>query len=204
MSPCLFVRPLKVLSSQNIPVLPLTDFTLLVVWWNINLPLSSLPQKFRRRVQESTQVLRELEISLRTNHIGWVTAGLCEACAALNVLDLVILESGGRKSLAFQTPGDADAITATTIPHSSLCSVLILHRKAMWRWRIDESIDCSVRPTHGQPLEEGKHAFLSAQLHTSAFAILFLSGYNRRCCEMIMQQIKNRIQFSPVIPGSPG
>uniref|UniRef100_A0A671QZ03 Formin-like protein 2 n=1 Tax=Sinocyclocheilus anshuiensis TaxID=1608454 RepID=A0A671QZ03_9TELE len=27
-------------------------------------------KKFRRRVQESTQVLRELEISLRTNHIG--------------------------------------------------------------------------------------------------------------------------------------
>lgn len=27
-------------------------------------------QKFRRRVQESTKVLRELEISLRTNHIG--------------------------------------------------------------------------------------------------------------------------------------
>lgn len=26
--------------------------------------------QFRRRVQESTQVLRELEISLRTNHIG--------------------------------------------------------------------------------------------------------------------------------------
>lgn len=29
----------------------------------------SCPQ-FKRRVQESTQVLRELEISLRTNHIG--------------------------------------------------------------------------------------------------------------------------------------
>ncbi|KAF2978594.1 hypothetical protein EK904_006827 [Melospiza melodia maxima] len=28
-------------------------------------------KKFRRRVQESTQVLRELEISLRTNHIGF-------------------------------------------------------------------------------------------------------------------------------------
>lgn len=26
--------------------------------------------QFKRRVQESTQVLRELEISLRTNHIG--------------------------------------------------------------------------------------------------------------------------------------
>ncbi|KAL8183312.1 UNVERIFIED_CONTAM: Formin-like protein 2 [Gekko kuhli] len=29
-------------------------------------------KKFRRRVQESTQVLRELEISLRTNHIGQI------------------------------------------------------------------------------------------------------------------------------------
>uniref|UniRef100_A0A8C8D2A0 Formin-like protein 3 n=1 Tax=Oncorhynchus tshawytscha TaxID=74940 RepID=A0A8C8D2A0_ONCTS len=31
-------------------------------------------KKFRRRVQESTKVLRELEISLRTNHIGYGTA----------------------------------------------------------------------------------------------------------------------------------
>ncbi|XP_074905574.1 formin-like protein 3 isoform X5 [Buteo buteo] len=30
-------------------------------------------KKFRRRVQESTKVLRELEISLRTNHIGYGT-----------------------------------------------------------------------------------------------------------------------------------
>lgn len=29
-----------------------------------------LGSQFKRRVQESTQVLRELEISLRTNHIG--------------------------------------------------------------------------------------------------------------------------------------
>uniref|UniRef100_A0A8C8JCZ9 Formin-like 2a n=1 Tax=Oncorhynchus tshawytscha TaxID=74940 RepID=A0A8C8JCZ9_ONCTS len=34
-------------------------------------------KKFRRRVQESTQVLRELEISLRTNHIGWVAIDMC-------------------------------------------------------------------------------------------------------------------------------
>lgn len=26
--------------------------------------------QFKKRIQESTQVLRELEISLRTNHIG--------------------------------------------------------------------------------------------------------------------------------------
>uniref|UniRef100_A0A7N6AD72 Formin-like 2b n=1 Tax=Anabas testudineus TaxID=64144 RepID=A0A7N6AD72_ANATE len=31
-------------------------------------------KKFRRRVQESTQMLRELEISLRTNHIGKISA----------------------------------------------------------------------------------------------------------------------------------
>lgn len=29
--------------------------------------------QFKRRVQESTQILRELEISLRTNYIGWVS-----------------------------------------------------------------------------------------------------------------------------------
>lgn len=85
-------------------------FTVLVVWWNINSPPSFLPQKFRRRVQESTQVLRELEISLRTNHIGWVTVGLCEACIVLNVEDLVVIDSRG-KSLTFQTPGDADVDT---------------------------------------------------------------------------------------------
>ncbi|XP_034271871.1 formin-like protein 1 isoform X2 [Pantherophis guttatus] len=42
--------------------------------------------KFKRRVQESTQVLRELEISLRTNHIGWVQDFLNEENRGLDVL----------------------------------------------------------------------------------------------------------------------
>ncbi|XP_039187254.1 formin-like protein 1 isoform X2 [Crotalus tigris] len=42
--------------------------------------------KFKRRVQESTQVLRELEISLRTNHIGWVQEFLNEENRGLDVL----------------------------------------------------------------------------------------------------------------------
>ncbi|XP_077169055.1 formin-like protein 1 isoform X3 [Paroedura picta] len=42
--------------------------------------------KFKRRVQESTQVLRELEISLRTNHIGWVQEFLNEENKGLDVL----------------------------------------------------------------------------------------------------------------------
>uniref|UniRef100_A0A8D0CLB4 Formin like 1 n=1 Tax=Scleropages formosus TaxID=113540 RepID=A0A8D0CLB4_SCLFO len=41
---------------------------------------------FKRRVQESTQVLRELEISLRTNHIGWAQEFLNEENRGLDVL----------------------------------------------------------------------------------------------------------------------
>ncbi|KAM6233689.1 formin-like protein 1 isoform 1-T1 [Spheniscus humboldti] len=44
-----------------------------------------VPQ-FKRRVQESTQVLRELEISLRTNYIGWVQEFLNEENKGLDVL----------------------------------------------------------------------------------------------------------------------
>uniref|UniRef100_A0A663EI28 Formin like 3 n=1 Tax=Aquila chrysaetos chrysaetos TaxID=223781 RepID=A0A663EI28_AQUCH len=42
--------------------------------------------RFRRRVQESTKVLRELEISLRTNHIGWVREFLNDENKGLDVL----------------------------------------------------------------------------------------------------------------------
>uniref|UniRef100_A0A673MQF4 Formin-like protein 3 n=1 Tax=Sinocyclocheilus rhinocerous TaxID=307959 RepID=A0A673MQF4_9TELE len=42
--------------------------------------------KFRRRVQESTKVLRELEISLRTNHIGWVREFLNDENRGLDIL----------------------------------------------------------------------------------------------------------------------
>ncbi|KAI3365015.1 hypothetical protein L3Q82_000951 [Scortum barcoo] len=43
-------------------------------------------RKFKRRVQESTQVLRELEISLRTNYIGWAEEFLNEENQGLDVL----------------------------------------------------------------------------------------------------------------------
>uniref|UniRef100_A0A8C1Q8P7 Formin-like 3 n=1 Tax=Cyprinus carpio TaxID=7962 RepID=A0A8C1Q8P7_CYPCA len=42
--------------------------------------------KFRRRVQESTKVLRELEISLRTNYIGWVREFLNDENRGLDIL----------------------------------------------------------------------------------------------------------------------
>uniref|UniRef100_A0A674BI50 Formin-like 3 n=1 Tax=Salmo trutta TaxID=8032 RepID=A0A674BI50_SALTR len=43
-------------------------------------------KKFRRRVQDSTKVLRELEISLRTNHIGWVREFLNDENRGLDIL----------------------------------------------------------------------------------------------------------------------
>ncbi|TSK28047.1 Formin-like protein 1 [Bagarius yarrelli] len=43
-------------------------------------------RRFKKRIQESTQVLRELEISLRTNHIGWAQDFLNEENQGLDVL----------------------------------------------------------------------------------------------------------------------
>uniref|UniRef100_A0AAR2JIW1 Formin-like 1a n=1 Tax=Pygocentrus nattereri TaxID=42514 RepID=A0AAR2JIW1_PYGNA len=43
-------------------------------------------RRFKKRIQESTQVLRELEISLRTNHIGWAQEFLNEENQGLDVL----------------------------------------------------------------------------------------------------------------------
>nr|XP_025963698.1 formin-like protein 1 [Dromaius novaehollandiae] len=50
------------------------------------LETGGVSRKFKRRVQESTQVLRELEISLRTNYIGWVQEFLNDENKGLDVL----------------------------------------------------------------------------------------------------------------------
>lgn len=122
-------------------------------------PLSFLLQKFRRRVQESTQVLRELEISLRTNHIGWVTAESARGLCSVACPRPAYIRFKG-KSLAFQTPGDAD--TDTNHHHPPFLSVLWpnITSKAMWRRRKDESIDCFGQLTHERRLE-GKHISLA-------------------------------------------
>uniref|UniRef100_A0A087Y4W3 Formin like 1 n=1 Tax=Poecilia formosa TaxID=48698 RepID=A0A087Y4W3_POEFO len=55
------------------------------VGWKVQ-PTFSVESQLKRRVQELTQVLRELEISLRTNHIGWAQEFLNEENQGLNVL----------------------------------------------------------------------------------------------------------------------
>ncbi|XP_040294582.1 formin-like protein 1 [Bufo bufo] len=45
-----------------------------------------ISRKLKKKDQESTQVLRELEISLRTNHIGWVEEFLSKEAGGLDVL----------------------------------------------------------------------------------------------------------------------
>ncbi|XP_028287712.1 formin-like protein 1 [Parambassis ranga] len=51
-----------------------------------NLDHGGVSRKFKRRVQESTPILRELEISLRTNHIGWAQEFLNQENRGLDVL----------------------------------------------------------------------------------------------------------------------
>uniref|UniRef100_A0A8C3FP64 Formin like 1 n=1 Tax=Chrysemys picta bellii TaxID=8478 RepID=A0A8C3FP64_CHRPI len=70
------------------------------------LDTGGVSRKFKRRVQESTQVLRELEISLRTNYIRWVQEFLNEENKGLDVLleylafaQCAVTFPGGRKAL---------------------------------------------------------------------------------------------------------
>jgi len=53
---------------------------------NSYLDYSLAGKKFRKRVNHSTRVLRDLEISLRTNHIGWVREFLNNEHQGLDVL----------------------------------------------------------------------------------------------------------------------
>lgn len=162
----------KAFSSQNISVLPHVD--LQEYDETLPPPLSFLLQKFRRRVQESTQVLRELEISLRTNHIGWVTAESARGLCSVACPQPAYIRFKG-KCLAFQTPGDAD--TDTNHHHPPFLSVLWpnITSKAMWRRRKDESIDCSGQLTHEQRLE-GKHISLAIVARQSAILETYWYG----------------------------
>uniref|UniRef100_A0A8C6SPX1 Formin like 1 n=1 Tax=Neogobius melanostomus TaxID=47308 RepID=A0A8C6SPX1_9GOBI len=64
---------------------------------------------FKRRVPESTQVLRELEISLRTNHIGWAQEFLDEENQGLDVLV-------GYLSSAHSAMCDGDSLDNGAVP----------------------------------------------------------------------------------------
>uniref|UniRef100_A0A8C6SSP1 Formin like 1 n=1 Tax=Neogobius melanostomus TaxID=47308 RepID=A0A8C6SSP1_9GOBI len=66
-------------------------------------------RKFKRRVPESTQVLRELEISLRTNHIGWAQEFLDEENQGLDVLV-------GYLSSAHSAMCDGDSLDNGAVP----------------------------------------------------------------------------------------
>lgn len=112
----------------------------------------------------------------------------------------------GGKSLAFQTPGDADA--DTNHHHPPFISTLRpnITQKAMWQWRKVESIDCSARLTHERTLEEEKHIFLAAaQLHHlihECFSLPLWSGIIVDVTKdiMISPQIKP-LHYSSVMQG---
>ncbi|KAM3591799.1 uncharacterized protein V6R79_007705 [Siganus canaliculatus] len=92
-------------------------------------------RKFKRRVQESTQVLRELEISLRTNYIGWAEEFLSEENQGLDVLvDYLSLAHGAGMC-------DVDTSDSGTPPPDK--------RKPLDRSTEDLSRSASNSPTHG-------------------------------------------------------
>ncbi|KAJ1072050.1 hypothetical protein K5549_013917 [Capra hircus] len=72
----------RVLNCMNLP----PDKVQLLSQYDNEKKWELICDQFKRRVQESTQVLRELEISLRTNHIGWVQEFLNEENRGLDVL----------------------------------------------------------------------------------------------------------------------
>ncbi|XP_062382989.1 formin-like protein 1 [Sardina pilchardus] len=72
-------------------------------------------RKFKRRVQESTQVLRELEISLRTNHIGWAQEFLNEENKGLDVLVDYLSFAQCAVTYDMETLDNGDALTEKSV-----------------------------------------------------------------------------------------
>ncbi|XP_076154079.1 formin-like 1b isoform X3 [Alosa pseudoharengus] len=70
---------------------------------------------FKRRVQESTQVLRELEISLRTNHIGWAQEFLNEENRGLDVLVDYLSFAQCAVTYDMETLDNGDALTEKSV-----------------------------------------------------------------------------------------
>ncbi|KAF7665194.1 hypothetical protein LDENG_00149920 [Lucifuga dentata] len=111
-------------------------------------------QKFKRRVQESTQVLRELEISLRTNHIGWAQEFLNEENQGLDVL--VDYLSFAHCGVTY----DTDCLDNGTLPTDK--------GKIMEKSLEDLSKSASNSPTH------------SASKTSKAFTVRFDSLHHRK------------------------
>ncbi|XP_051894779.1 formin-like protein 1 isoform X2 [Pristis pectinata] len=107
-------------------------------------------RKFKRRVQESTQVLRELEISLRTNHIGWVQEFLNEENKGLDVLV---------EYLSF-------AQCAVTHDMESTDNGGIASEKSKPLDRSVEDLSRGNSPTHGSSRASGRHLTVRHNMHS--------------------------------------
>uniref|UniRef100_UPI003AAC9D03 formin-like protein 1 n=1 Tax=Centroberyx gerrardi TaxID=166262 RepID=UPI003AAC9D03 len=62
-----------------------------------------VPRRLKKRIQDATQVLKDLEISLRTNHIGWAQEFLNEENKGLDIL--VEYLSHAQSDATFDTEG---------------------------------------------------------------------------------------------------
>uniref|UniRef100_A0A8C9Y1G9 Formin-like 2b n=1 Tax=Sander lucioperca TaxID=283035 RepID=A0A8C9Y1G9_SANLU len=110
-------------------------------------------KKFRRRVQESTQMLRELEISLRTNHIGWVREFLNEENRGLDVL--VEYLSFAQYAVTFDSEQSEASGDASSIDSPWSRSIEDLHG------------DCSLPSPSSSATRTARHSISSAMVTRS-------------------------------------
>ncbi|XP_062303244.1 formin-like protein 1 isoform X2 [Osmerus eperlanus] len=73
-------------------------------------------RRIKKKIQESTQVLRELEISLRTNHIGWAQEFLNEDNKGLDVLVEYLSHSHCDASLDMEAVENGGTLTERVKP----------------------------------------------------------------------------------------
>ncbi|XP_031700073.1 formin-like protein 1 isoform X3 [Anarrhichthys ocellatus] len=129
-------------------------------------------RKFKRRVQESTQILRELEISLRTNYIGWAQEFLNEENHGLDVL--VDYLSFAHSAVTYE----ADTLDNGTVPTD---------KKTLEKSVEDLSRSASNSPTHSA--SKASKAFTVRKVQRSSRAVSQTDDVH--LCIMCLRAIMN-------------
>uniref|UniRef100_A0A4W5PDG5 Formin like 1 n=1 Tax=Hucho hucho TaxID=62062 RepID=A0A4W5PDG5_9TELE len=134
-------------------------------------------RRFKRRVQESTQVLRELEISLRTNHIGWAQEFLNEENQGLDVL--VDYLSYAQCEASFDLEGAENGGTLSERGKPAERSMEDLNKSA------------GSSPTHGMTRADKSHPKYSTSRRTQKISRLASQRDDVHVCIMCLRAIMN-------------
>uniref|UniRef100_A0A671Y1R5 Formin like 1 n=1 Tax=Sparus aurata TaxID=8175 RepID=A0A671Y1R5_SPAAU len=139
-------------------------------------------RRLKKRIQDATQVLKDLEISLRTNHIGWAQEFLNEQNKGLDVLVeylshaqsdvsnerrkfLFSLHTSSKKSKCQDSSGPSDPVRGATdscASRRSLCRYSIVGSLFFLKASIHVSIHlsplCRISSTLGNKMHKRSHS----------------------------------------------